>query len=50
MKTRTNRLLLFASAFVLLTMTSCNRGYGCPNVSVDGEGIKALLSSLLQMF
>jgi len=48
MKTSRNRILLFASAFLLLTMTSCNRGYGCPNVSAESEGLLNFLSGLFQ--
>lgn len=50
MKNRVNRLFLLLSVLAVVTLSSCNRGYGCPNTFSIGDGFQDLVNSLLQVF
>lgn len=48
---RANRLLPFAALLITATVSSCNRGYGCPtNFSLNENLIDAVLGVLQILF
>jgi len=49
MKNRVNKTLLFASLLVIVTLSSCNRGYGCPGSFSADDFFSSLFQSLSQL-
>ncbi len=42
--------LLFVAAFLLTTLSACNKGYGCPsNFSIE-DALTTLVKALLPLF
>ncbi len=50
MKIRVNRLYLLLAAVAVVTLSSCNRGYGCPHSMTTGEEFQNLINSVLMLF